>query len=70
MAKRTRAERVLCKLLAFAAVLSALAPAGVRAGAQTALSQDDFDALVSQYTISKDTRNTFHPTGSAVPRRS
>ena len=54
MAKRTRAERVLCKLLAFAAVLSALAPAGVRAGAQTALSQDDFDALVSQYTISKE----------------
>ena len=54
MAKRTRAERVLCKLLAFAAVLSALAPAGVRAGAQTVLSQDDFDALVSQYTISKE----------------
>lgn len=54
MAKRTRAERVLCKLLAFAAVLSALVSAGVRAGAQTALSQDDFDALVSQYTISKE----------------
>lgn len=54
MAKRTRAERVLCKLLALAAVLSALAPAGVRAGAQTALSQDDFDALVSHYTISKE----------------
>lgn len=54
MAKRTRAERVLCKLLALAAVLSALVPAGVRAGAQTELSQDDFDALVSQYTISKE----------------
>lgn len=54
MAKRTRAERVLCKLLALAAVLSALAPAGVRAGAQTELSQDDFDALVGQYTISKE----------------
>ena len=52
MANRTKAARRLCKLLAFATVLSMLTPAGLRAGAQTDLTQSDFDELVSQYTIS------------------
>lgn len=52
MANRTKAARRLCKLLAFATALSMLAPAGLRAGAETDLTQSDFDDLVSQYTIS------------------
>ena len=52
MANRTRFTRGVCKLLAMGMALSALVPAGLRAEAATGLSQQEFDQLVSSYTIS------------------
>lgn len=54
MANRTKFTRGLCKLLAVATALSALIPAGMRVQAVTELSQDDYDDLVSNYSISDD----------------
>lgn len=54
MANRTRFTRGMCKLLAMGMALSVLVPAGLRAEAATGLSQQEFDQLVSSYTISGD----------------
>ena len=54
MANRTRFTRGVCKLLAMGMALSVLVPAGLRAEAATGLSQQEFDQLVSSYTISGD----------------
>ena len=54
MANRTRFTRGMCKLLAMGMALSVLVPAGLRAEAATGLSQQEFDQLVSSYTISSD----------------
>lgn len=54
MANRTRFTRGVCKLLAMGMALSVLLPAGLRAEAATGLSQQEFDQLVSSYTISGD----------------
>lgn len=54
MANRTRFTRGMCKLLAMGMALSVLLPAGLRAEAATGLSQQEFDQLVSSYTISGD----------------
>ena len=54
MANRTRFTRGMCKLLAMGMALSVLVPSGLRAEAATGLSQQEFDQLVSSYTISGD----------------
>ena len=54
MANRTRFTRGVCKLLAMGMALSVLVPSGLRAEAATGLSQQEFDQLVSSYTISGD----------------
>lgn len=54
MANRTRFTRGVCKLLAMGMALSVLVPAGLRAEAANGLSQQEFDQLVSSYTISGD----------------
>lgn len=54
MANRTRFTRGMCKLLAMGMALSVLVPAGLRAEAAAGLSQQEFDQLVSSYTISGD----------------
>ena len=54
MANRTRFTRGVYKLLAMGMALSVLVPAGLRAEAATGLSQQEFDQLVSSYTISGD----------------
>ena len=54
MANRTRFTRGVSKLLAMGMALSVLVPSGLRAEAATGLSQQEFDQLVSSYTISGD----------------
>ncbi len=54
MAKTNRTKRWLCRLLAFSMALSLLMPAAGSAGAVTDLTQDDFDEIVSRYTVLED----------------